>query len=370
MPCDTLCLGEIDLETGSCHADRLFYIGGLVDYSSFDKDEIISTMEFAVQLINNHSDGWFDETRQVTLILEVADSMCSVAGGRAAAMELNHWAVNTSAGSTTLDGIIGATCSDGSIGSAQFGNSIIASQISYASTSTSLSDKDEYYYFARTCFADESQGELLADVLDDLGLTPFISVVASTDSYAQSLSFSIAENYQSKGHTVLLMHSYTPAADDLEQYTLILDALAASGAPVTVLVMYVDEVDKLLAAAAQHPVYRDNTMVWVGIEMWINVLGGWNRKGMLGLKPYVPSAAVTDSYMAAWAALDPDAFVDSDSDRSGLGSNTLFVADAVFALAQAFQTITSEDAGSDVDALKREVFSSLVSDVSFTGKET
>jgi ABC-type branched-subunit amino acid transport system substrate-binding protein len=233
-----------------------------------------------------------------------------------------------------------------------------------------LADKDEYIYFARTCFADDSQGQLLADALDDVGLVPFIAVISSSDSYAQSLSFSIIENYQAKGHIVLLNYQFTPVDNETAVYTQILDEIAASGAPVTVLVMYADEVEHLLAAVAEHPVYKYDTMVWVGIEMWVNVKGPWNKKGMVGLKPYVPSTNITASYMDLWANLNPAEFIDSDGDRSSLGSNTLYVADAVFALAQAFQKVTGSETGSSGDALKREVFTHITNDVEFKGKLT
>jgi hypothetical protein len=368
LPCDTYCEGEISDDTGLCHSNKVFYIGGLVDYASIDKEEFISTMQFAVNLINNYTDGWFDSTRQVSLVLQIADSQCSREGGESAARLLNDWAINTSTAGATLDGLVGATCSDGSIGASRFGNTIFASQLSYGSTSNVLSDKDEYNYFARTCFADDSQGELLVDVLEDIGLIPFIAVIASTDSYAQSLSVSFMDNFQAKGYTVLLSYSYTPAAlNEIEQYTFILDQIAASGSPVTVLVMYVEEVVKLMAAASQHPVYMHDTMVWVGIEMWINVDGPWNKKGMIGLKPFTPSANVTTSYMDLWAALDPEEFQDSDGDRTTLGSNTLFVADAIFALALAFQRSTDEASGAEGDVLKKQIFSILTQEVSFTG---
>lgn len=362
-------------DTGLCHSNKVFYIGGLVDYSSIDKDEIIGTMQFAVDLINNHTDGWFDSTRQVTLVLEIADSQCSRQGGEAAARYLNDWAINTSKSGGTLDGLVGATCSDASIGSAKFGNTIHVSQVSYGSTSNVLSDKDEYIYFARTCFADESQGELVVDLLEDIGLVPFIAVIASSDSYAQSLSVSIMENYLTKGYNVLLSYTYTPhvlnastAAQAADQYNHILDQIAASGSPVTVLVMYVEEVIKLMEAASVHPVFSQDTMVWVGIEMWINVDGPWNKNGMVGLKPYTPSANVTTLYMDMWAALDSDLYPDSDGDRHTLGSNTLYVADAVFALALAFQQSTDLAIGTDDDDIKKHIFTTLTQDVTFTGK--
>ena len=353
-----------------CLSNQVYYIGGLVNYGSHDAMEIVANMELAVNLINNHSDGWFDSTRQVTLVLEVEDSECTREGGDAAARALNEWSINVSAAGTHLDGMVGAFCSDASIGASRFGNTIYATQISYASTSNALSDKDEYIYFARTCFADKSQGELLVNVLEDVGLVPYISVIASSDSYAQSLSQEVIDNYNAKGYVVLLEHTYTPSQNDTESYLSILDLIAASGSPVTVLVVYEEEVDKFMTAAENHPVYDDGSMVWVGIENWININGPWNKKGMVGLKPYMPSSSnITAAYMDLWGSLDPEVYHDTDGDRSSLATNTLYVADAVFSLAQAFQLSIEMNSGVAAgDDLKKYIFTVLVNEVSFTGE--
>ena len=366
IPCDTYCDGEINEETGHCHADVVMYVGGIVDDMLGDTAEIMSTMQLAVDLINDHSDGWFDSTRQVKIVLKIVESHCSVEGGQRAMRDLMDWA---STAGTTLFGVIGSTCSDSSKGAAKIGNNYYIPQISYASTSNELSDKDEYRYFARTIGADSSQGRLLVDMLEDVGLVPFLAVISTSDSYAKSLSSEIKDSYTGHGHKLLYEHEYTPTqSDGNERYELILNELAATGSPVTVLVMHEDELSKFMAAASEHPIYQEDGMVWVGIEAWTGVDGPWNRKGMIGLRPYTPSSNVTSAYLDLWSSLDPLKYQDSDGDRSSVSNYALYVADAVFALALAFQESTALETGSEGDVLKRHISTIITDDISFQGE--
>jgi ABC-type branched-subunit amino acid transport system substrate-binding protein len=73
-------------------------------------------------------------------------------------------------------------------GASRYGNTITLPQISYSSTSTTLSDKEEFTYFARTCYSDNAQGRLLAEMLPQVGLSPFVAVISMSSTYATSLS--------------------------------------------------------------------------------------------------------------------------------------------------------------------------------------
>lgn len=58
--CDTYCDGLI--ESNVCKEDKVLYIGGMVAYQYAEGDEYRSTMKLAVDLINNKTDGWFDDS--------------------------------------------------------------------------------------------------------------------------------------------------------------------------------------------------------------------------------------------------------------------------------------------------------------------
>jgi ABC-type branched-subunit amino acid transport system substrate-binding protein len=78
------------------------------------------------------------------------------------------------------------TCS---IGAAEVGNTYVIPQVSFASTSTSLSSRETYPYFARTCLPDDIQALGIVDVIFASNLT-YVSVISSDDSYSTNLATS------------------------------------------------------------------------------------------------------------------------------------------------------------------------------------
>lgn len=76
-----------------------------------------------------------------------------------------------------------------------YNNQYAITQVSYASTAESLSDKDMYEYFTRTCGSDSAQGPALARTLEALGIFPFIAVVHTDASYSVSLSNSFSSRF-------------------------------------------------------------------------------------------------------------------------------------------------------------------------------
>ena len=368
--CDSFCVGEI-ASSGQCHKDRTYYVGGIVDFSGPHAAEIISTMTLAVELVNNHTNGWFDSTRQVKLVLKIENAACGISAGETAVKNLNDWAVNMSETGTTLDGLI-SECSDSSKGAARFGNTIFLPHISFYATSVDLSDKDEYIYFARTCFTDEIHAELLVDVMEDVEVSPYLAVIHGPGSFLTSLAEFTVDSYEAKGHIILLQLEFIPSSNNTAEYAELLDTLAATGSPATVLVMSVAEVEKVIAAASVHPLFEDDSMLWVGIENWVDDsdTAEWNRQGMLGIvSPHVVTGVggLTDAYLEVWESLDPDQYSDSDGDRTSVYGPTLCVVDAVFALALAFQEAIEEESGLEGDLLKRHTFSILTDQVAFDG---
>ncbi len=66
-------------------------------------------MDLAVELINNKTDGWFDELQQVTFFLQVNNSGCDASIAYNAVLDQNKWA--KSGNKKGIDGIIGDLCS-------------------------------------------------------------------------------------------------------------------------------------------------------------------------------------------------------------------------------------------------------------------
>lgn len=84
-----------------------------------------------------------------------------------------------------------------SAGVASYGAGLSLPQISFASASTDLSNQDQYPYFSRTIPADDKQGEALVNVLEYLGVRPYVSVVWDASDYSVDFKESFVSRYGS-----------------------------------------------------------------------------------------------------------------------------------------------------------------------------
>jgi hypothetical protein len=111
--CDAFCPGEIasdGQEKSFCKELKQIYIGALLPVGFNENLEVLSMVRLAVELVNNKTDGWFDNsTKQVEFILNVSQFTCSEDNGYKNAEALSNWA--KSRGQPTLSGMIGAYCS-------------------------------------------------------------------------------------------------------------------------------------------------------------------------------------------------------------------------------------------------------------------
>lgn len=107
--CDAYCSGEMN--SGVCLEKQHFYIGGLVPYDIPVSKEFIAMMNLAVEMINNKSDGWYDNVKQVTFDLQVNDSGCDAAIAYNAVLDQTSWSKLMNDGKN-LHGVIGDLCSD------------------------------------------------------------------------------------------------------------------------------------------------------------------------------------------------------------------------------------------------------------------
>lgn len=108
--CDTYCTGTFHADTGACTRSTTYYIGFISDFQYPEYSEYIAHAQLAVQLVNNKTDGWFDDvTTDITLIINTNNSKCTQEGGYAATSGLNNWALEKS--TSSLAGLIGGYCS-------------------------------------------------------------------------------------------------------------------------------------------------------------------------------------------------------------------------------------------------------------------
>lgn len=189
--CDTMCFGEI--VAGVCRSDHTYFVGVLLDFSSSEFVELEAHLRLAVNLVNNKTDGFLDDKlQQITIKLRVNDSACNADTSRLMLLDQEHWVYNATNGTQELDGVVGAYCSASSQAVASHGSRTALPQISPSASSISLSNKEVYPYFTRTCSDNEETAVALINLFEDLGLTPMIAIVFDTNSYAQDLSDTFA----------------------------------------------------------------------------------------------------------------------------------------------------------------------------------
>jgi hypothetical protein len=129
-----------------------------------------------------------------------------------------------------------------------------------------------------------------------------------------------------------------------------MDRLAASGAPVIVLLTMNSEAENIFLAAKQHDIMSDNKYVWVGTNDWVNYNVNNVPFGSIGVinYPTLPRQPISAAFLDLWKSLDPVEYPDYDGDRSRVASYAAFAVDAVVAMAMAYQeTIDANYVGSE-----------------------
>jgi hypothetical protein len=112
--CENYCSGELDVDSSSqsfCKLLQTFYIGGIAPGDRDDNSEILAVLNISTSLINNKTDGWFDNTTSQTVFVVnyLSTDECSSDAGFEAVDRHVQWASDQKA--PYLGGIVGAYCS-------------------------------------------------------------------------------------------------------------------------------------------------------------------------------------------------------------------------------------------------------------------
>lgn len=159
----------------------------------------------AVSEINNQSGADRILPEGVKLVPIVKDDDNSAAGGTAAAQALIAEGVHI---------VIGSSGSSVSAAmAAELGLQKIP-QISYASSSPSLSDRSLYPYFMRVAASDADQGRAVADLVQAFGWTR-VATIHTSDSYGNGLITVFTEIFEGRGGTIITEQEFDPGATDV-----------------------------------------------------------------------------------------------------------------------------------------------------------
>ena len=193
--------------------------------------------------------------------------------------------------------------------------------------------------------------------------------MSTDDDYSFSLAELFINSYEDRNGTVLKHISYVRSAANTSTYFDMMNVLATSGAPVIVLITTRIEVQNLLAARTSHPVMRSDKFLWAGADDWIGSDEITAPTGTIGLvpQPLDMEYTVGTKFIELWKALDPIEYPDADGDRSSLSTYAGYAVDAVFGMALAHQAVIDSNFEEAESERGREVYSDLLSSVSFIG---
>lgn len=135
-------------------------------------------------------------------------------------------------------GIVGGDCSG--VTTAALTNVAVPNgmvMISPSATSPGLTTVDDKGLFFRTAPSDARQGQVMADILKDRGITK-VAVSYTNNDYGKGLADSFQAAFTAAGGTVTIN---TPHEDGKADYSADIGALAAAGGDVLVVAGYIDQ---------------------------------------------------------------------------------------------------------------------------------
>jgi len=189
-------------------------------------------------------------------IKEVSDSGKFMGGSTVTAVRGDTTCIDAAAATATAErlitsdgvkAIVGGDCS-GVTGAAlqnvAMPNGIV--MISPSATSPGLSTMEDNGLFFRTAPSDARQGEIVADILKEKGISS-VAISYTNNDYGKGLADAIQKNVEAQGGSVTLS---APHEDGKGDYSAEVGALAAAGGEVLVVAGYVDQGGRGIVQAA------------------------------------------------------------------------------------------------------------------------
>ena len=295
-------------------ADKDFVIGGLFPVHSEDaasaggkcgeirSEQLVEAMLFALDTINADP----QLLRGIKLGYDIRDTCYSENLGLDEALDLivsgekltvesctTSFGVNESETVATV-GIVGATASRVSIPVAALGRLFQMPQVSYASSSPVLSNRDRYSYFYRTIPPDNIQAKVMVDIMLWFNWT-HISTVYSNDAYGQP---GIAELQKLAEVNEICIDINEGINDDFledDYHALATKLVNESTANVVVLFAHEQHAQQLLEEVRK--LSAERRFIWIASDGWSLsqiVVSRFNETvvGMYGVAP--PSSLVQE----------------------------------------------------------------------------
>ncbi|ELT87766.1 hypothetical protein CAPTEDRAFT_211789 [Capitella teleta] len=248
--------GEIQPDRGLQRLEAMLFT---IDKINADKDLL-----FGVRLGANIMDTCSRDVYALEQSLEyVRASLSSLDGGKYTCAD-NSTAEPVNVPQPVL-GVVGGSYSSVSIQVANLLRLFRIPQVSYASTSSALSDKTRFEYFARTVPPDNYQAKAMADIVHHFNWT-YVSTVASEGDYGELGIESFQHEARARNICVAITEKIAQTAQESDFDYIITRLLEKSTARVIVLFLRVEDASGLMSAAKRANV--TGHFVWIASDGW------------------------------------------------------------------------------------------------------
>ena len=229
--------------------------------------QYMEAMMFAIDKINRDP----QLLPSITLGAQIYDTCLSKTIAADRAKEFIKMSLEQDGTRGQLAGVVGALTSGVSLVVANFLRVFEIPQISYASTSETLSNKDIYSYFLRTVPPDTFQARAMVDIVKKFGWS-YISTVNSYGEYGENGIRNVKELAEKEGICIDVDKQLSAFPTD-DEYRNVIEALlkSASETNMSTVVLFVTLRDarKLLEAARMYD--NAHTFTWIGNDGWTNL---------------------------------------------------------------------------------------------------
>ena len=237
------------------------------EYNELTGYQYMEAMLFAIDKINQDP----NLLPNITLGTQIYDTCLSKTIAAEHAKEFIKLSLERDRKKGQLAGVVGAFTSGVSLVVANFLRVFEIPQISYASTSETLSNKDIYSYFLRTVPPDSFQARAMVDIIKKFGWT-YISTVNSHGEYGENGISNVKQLAKKEGICIDVEKQLSPFPTD-DEYREVVQALlkSASETNMSTVVLFLTQIDarKILEAASMYD--EKQRFTWIGNDGWSNL---------------------------------------------------------------------------------------------------
>ena len=295
----------------------------------------------AKNLINDHSDGFYDAVLNDGTVMETTLAHSGCAADLAAPA---YWDLRTNWGKP-LHGIVGNRCSGASMAVARIAGLEHIPQISMSATSSKLSNNIAYPFFYRTAAPDDADGEVgaLVAMLSHFGWER-VSILNTDTAYTSGAALEFNELFLASGGAVAKKATISLGDDGAIDKDSVVSALESiptdhTGSRIILLIAHSQDAWSILETAALENFQPDT--VWVGTGSWTTEMppdDGWmpTVPGYIGLVPYVNTGPKATDYLGKLQAYETSIGEPTSNTISKFGPETV---DAVIAMAMVMSAL-------------------------------